>query len=226
MDKLNNAIKPIEEFISTGISDRFYQVFGFPILFTNSPNKKTAFESLVRKSNPNAKLPYAFASFTSLGITEQGYSPRTLLRRGLIGGATHDRVQAYRLPLIPVDTQYQLTVLLTSPDEAVKFARQWLFASQKKTLNCTVTYGIADLDIAIEMDTEVQIPQRTGGVDEPEEVEVLTNFRVKGYASEGLERAQVALETEVEGQVGTPATTQAGNKTTQFFKFNRPWDNK
>jgi hypothetical protein len=226
---MDNSLTPIEDMIYAGFGRRFLQVFGIPILFTNATDKRAAYAQKFTQ-DPNLKLPFAFASYTGQSLTETRYSPQALLRRGLYGAATHDMVQTYRLRMIPVTTAFQILVLTEDLPTALEFSKRWLMATVEGSLKFTLTYGIADVDIHVELDRDVQIPQRTAGVDEPREYEIQTTLRLEGYTSKDLERAQAATEVVAEGRVGSAedvATAIAGgpNKTTQFFQFNRPWDN-
>lgn len=226
----NNSRTSIENLIVAGLGQRYKQVFNIPLLVTNAVNKKQAFVAL-QKNNTDLKLPFAVASYSEHSITEQGsYAASPLLRRGLHGSATNDNVQTYRLGLLPVTTSFQLTVLVASLEEANLFAKRWLMSAVEGSLKFTVKYGIADVDIHIDLDRSVAIPQKTDGVDSPSELEVTTNFRVNGYMSKELERVQAATEVEVSGIVVdkgdmAAAVAEGGRGRTEVFKFNKPWNN-
>lgn len=226
----DNSRTPIENLIVAGLGQRYQQTFNIPLLVTNAVNKKQAFVAL-QKNHSALKLPFAFASYSEHSITEQGgYAASPLLRRGLHGSASNDNVQTYRLGLLPVTTSFQLTVLVASLEEANLFAKRWLMSAVEGSLKFTVKYGIADIDIHVELDRSVAIPPKTDGVDTPSEIEITTNFKINGYMSKQLERVQAATEVEVNGVVVdkgdmAAAIAEGGRGRTEIFRFKRPWNN-
>lgn len=223
-------LKPIEAITEAGLGQRFYQVFGFELLFTNAPDrKKVVAERLLQ--NPQSKPPFAFASLQTLAKSDTRYSPQTLMRRGLYGSATHDMTQTYRLRMLPATTTYQITFVTKDLDQLKQLAKRWLFAGVERSLNFSITHGVADIDITVDLDPEMSIPPRSGGIEESPEYEATANLRVDGYISKDLERAQAATEMVAEGRVGSEEAVKeairTGNPqgTTQFFEIRRPWDN-
>lgn len=225
-----DTLKPLEALIEAGLGQRFYQVFGFELLFTNAPDRKKVIAERLRQ-NPQSKTPFAFASIQTFSKSETRYSPQALLRRGLQGNATHDKVQTYNLRLIPVTSTYQITLITTDLDRLKLASKRWLFCHVERSLNFSITYGVSDIDISVDLDAELSIPPRTGGIEEAPEYEATANLRVEGFMSKDLERAQAATEVVQEGRVGDAEAIEAAIRTgdnrgtTQFFEIRRPWDN-
>jgi hypothetical protein len=230
--ELNNSITPIEKLIQEGLAQRFYQVFGIHLVYSNAPNKKEMAAKLVQRG---VAYPFAFAAVSSEGIRETSYKPHTLLRRGLIYGASHDRMLTYRLNMIPVNTKFDITFEAEAFSDAMAFSKTWLMACLQGALKFSITYGVADVDVHVDMDREIAIPSRDGGVTEIEEYTLSTGLLLEGYFSKDyLGKAQAVVDVEVEG-IATPLGSHApadseeallqgkDPSSVQVFLFNRPW---
>lgn len=213
--KLDNDIKPVEQLIRTGVSQQFYKNFGVPVLFTNGTDgKKEAMEKLKKKGHP--QYPFAIARTGNLAVTEGRYKPNTLLRKGLTGQASSDNLLAFRLRLLPVSTSYELLFYMQGWPEAERIGKQWLFAAVRRNMKFTIPYGVAALDISIDMDTQVNIPQRGGGLTEIKEYEIATNMIVHGYMAEQINTMQAVTEIDIEEQVLNELRATGGD--VHFFK--------
>lgn len=220
MDKLDNTLANVESLITSGFGKRFHKVFDIPLLISNIANKRQAFAE-AQAQKPDLKLPFAIASYSTLSGTQQRYAATPLLRRGIIGGATHDNVQAYRLRMLPVTTAFQITILSQDIETLRKFSHNWLFAATEGSMKFTVKYGIADIDVNVDMDPEIQFPQRAAGVNEPEEYELNTSIRLEGYINKPLEKAQTVNEVEATALLNE-ALAGSPKGQTQVFMFKVP----
>ena len=223
---MDNSTTSVESLINSGFARRFHQVFGLPIFFSNTPDKRAVAAKVMQ--DKNLKYPLAFASFTSRSLAENRYSPHSLLRRGIYGNATSDNVQTFRLRMLPVTTSFGLTLLSEDWDTIDKFTKQWLFCVQEGSLKFSLTYGVVKIDIHVDLDREVQFPTRSGGLDEPKEFELTSAFRIEGYINKPLERAQAANEVEIEGRLNSALDQNDRREqghSVQVFRFNRPWPN-
>lgn len=194
---MDNSLKPIEAFVQEGLQQRFQQIFGFPLVYSNSPDKKATAKRLLGQG---LKYPLAFASVSSDGLTKDTYRPHGLWRRGLVGGMAPDRSHALRLNLIPVTTEYEITFLADSLPQVRRFTKLWLLSLVQKGLKFSVTYGVADLWINVEQADIVQVPQRQDGLQEVKQYELVTSLTISGYMSaDELKNAQVVTAVEAEG---------------------------
>lgn len=217
-DTLDNTLTPIDQLIVTGLGQRFRKLFDVPLLITNLVNKTQAFAEAQAKK-PDLKLPFAFASYSNFTRTEGRYAPTPLLRRGLTGGYNSDGQQSYRLRMLPVTTEFQITVLSQDINTLISFSRTWLFATIEGSMKFTVKYGIADVDIHVELDQTLSIPQRAAGVNEPEMYELQAALRVEGYFNKQLEPSQVVNSVEADTYLNDPYSGNPALVNTQVFTF-------
>jgi hypothetical protein len=203
---MDNSLKPIEHFVDQGLAQRFQQVFGFPLVFSNSPDKRA---SAKKALGIGLKYPFAFATVTGDAINNTTYRPHALWRKGLVSGISTDGTHAYRLNLIPVTTKFEITFVAESLTEIRRQAKLWLLGSVQSALKFSITYAVTDLDIHVEQDQELSIPTREGGLDEPLEYTMVSNLSVHGYMSaDKLKKAQIVTDVELQGYLGSKASIE------------------
>lgn len=223
---MDNRISPLENLIFSGFAKRFYQVFGTPLVYTSSVDKKAAAAKMAGESR---KYPFAFATFTTLAMDTERYSPRALSHRGIASQSSHDAVLAHRLSAIPTTTTFTLEYVSQELKEVHAFAKRWLFSSLEGSLKFSITYGVVDIDISVELDQEITMPQRTDGVTEVNELELSTTFRIRGFHSKDqLGQMQAVTSVEVEGIVASQeeykALSQEGKPNVEIHLFKRQWN--
>lgn len=220
---MDNSQNPIESLINSGLAERFYRVFGVPLLFYNGPDvKSVAAERLKKKGLP--AYPYAVARTSGYGRTQNGYKANTLLRRGLHGGISGDQRLTYQLNMIPVTTTFEIVMYVQDFPTVRKWGKQWLMSATRNDLNFSITYGVADIDIRIALDENVNVPPREGGASEVKEYTLQSNLMVQGYMSEPLKHAQVVDSLEVELQLLREIGAKGGAVTlmTTFKEYTVP----
>jgi hypothetical protein len=220
---MDNSQNPIEALINSGLAKHFYRVFGVPLLFYNGPDVKTvAAERLKKKGLPS--YPYAIARTAGYVRSQNGYKPNTLLRRGLYGGLSQDHKLTYQLNMIPVTTTFEIVMYVQDFPTVRKWGKQWLMSSTRNDLNFSITYGVADVDIRVQLDENVNVPPREGGATEVKEYQLQSNLMVQGYMSDPLKRAQVVDALEVQLDVVRDLGLKGGTVTlmTSFVEYTVP----
>jgi hypothetical protein len=226
---MDNSLTTVEGLIERGIQERFTETFdGCPLVFTNTSNKKEVVAKLLETKE--IPYPFAIASFATMAIPEgpTSYKPHTLLRRGLIGQTSSDHTLAYKVGLIPCDIMYEVHYFHTGQTEIKRYAKKWLFATLGAKLNTTVTYGVANLDIRVDLDRSVTIPTREANPSEQPEYDITSNFLVHGYLSEDLlGKVQAVTNIQVDinalDKITYEALNQDGKDNVRIFLFNKPW---
>jgi len=209
---MDNSQNPIEALINSGLAKHFYRVFEVPLLFYNGADvKNVAAERLKKKGLP--AYPYAVARTAGYVRTQNGYKPNTLLRRGLYGGLSQDSKLTYQLNMVPVTTTFEIIMYVQDFPTVRKWGKQWLMSGTRNDLNFSVTYGIADIDIRVQLDENVNVPPREGGATEVKEYQLQSNLMVQGYMSDPLKRAQVVDTLEVELDVVRDLGLRGGEVT-------------
>jgi hypothetical protein len=218
---MDNSQLPIEDMIRSGLAERFLGVFGVPLLFYNGPDvKRVANEHLKKYSRPNL-YPFAVAKATSFSLTENSYRAQPLARRGIYGGASHDSLLTYKLKLVPASTAYEISFYVQDGRSAQFYGKKWLFASARKNLKMSITYGVADIDINVKLDPTFSVPQREDGTTGVKEYICLSNITVEGFMSEDLVPSQAVTALEYEAQVAALAERSGA----QVFLFRKDWNN-
>lgn len=223
---MDNKIKPIEDFVHHGLAQRFTTVFGTPLIFSVSTNKK---QDAAKRFNGNPKYPLAFASVQSFEITENQYSQITLMRQGVKAQQSADRMLTYKLKPLPVTTTFLITLLCQDLQTATDFAKKWLMAAVRGDLKYSITYGTVDADIHVDLDRNVQIPSRPDNeTTTVNELEVTATLRVNGYMSDGIEPVQAAISVDVDGVLldkpDYDALKQGDRVGVEIFSFRKEWN--
>lgn len=226
---MDNRIAPIEHLIKQGLVINFRRVFNAELIVTNRSNKK----ELAQRRGQGQSLPYplVFAELSSLGLpTTPSYKSTTLLRRGVVGQATSDNLGTFKVPLIPVESTYQILYVTNSFQEAEKFGKLWLMSAAAGFLKFDVTYGVANFGISLELDRSVAFPQQDASPQNIEEYEVSVNMVVHGFMShDKLLAEQAANAIEVEGIVTADMEAKKALQQedspgdVQVFTFKREW---
>lgn len=224
---MDNKIKPVEDFVHDGLARRFTQVFGIGLSFSTSANKK---QTRKAKMDAGGKYPMAFASVQSFEITENQYSQPSLLRSGLRGQQNADRALTYKLSLLPVTTTFQIYLYAQDIKTVTDFSKRWLISCVKGSLKFTITYGVANIDIHVDLDRNVTVPPRADNeLTAVNEFEVTCSLRVQGYMSEAeLEAVQAVTEVEVSGvlveKAHEDALSQGGREGVEIFHFTKGYE--
>ena len=217
---MDNSLNPIEDFINTGLKERFFKVFSVPLLFYNGPDVKSAIRKKLKDPEKANIYPFARARLSGVALNEMSYKPNTLLRRGLHGGASHDNTLTYKLSMIPVIFTYEVDIYTQDLPSLKHLSKLWLLSATRNNLKFTVSYGIGPIDIDVKPDRQLSIPPREGGVTEVKEYVMTSNLAVHGYMSEDLSTSQAVNQLDHEGQIqalGNP------DERTQVFLFQSKW---
>jgi hypothetical protein len=191
---MDKSLKPIEHFVKQGLAQRFQQLFGYPLVYSNASDKKSSAQRLMQRG---LKYPFAFATLTGESVAENTYAPHKMWRRGLVTGTTDDQVLAYRLNLIPVTTEYTLTFLCQSLAELMRFKKLWLLGSISNALKFSVLYGTVNFDIHVTCERRISIPSVEAGLTEAREYVSEVTLTVSGYLSPD-ELATIQATNEIE----------------------------
>ena len=225
MSTLEQKLGPVEDSRYQGLAQRFQQTFGVVLTFTTSTDKKAARAKMLGK---DTGYPMAFAAFKTRSIDETRYSPKALLLRGVTSGATSDSMLTYKAELLPVVETFEITFLTQDEKELRSFSKEWLFSALRGSLKFTIQWGVADIDISLELDREVTIPEKKGGLTDVNEYELTTNLKISGYLSpDHLDKVQAVTEVNVDGYSGSQADyealTAAAARNGQMFEFKKQW---
>lgn len=191
---MDKTLKPIEDFVKQGLAQRFQQLFGCALVYSNANDKKSSAQKLMQRG---LKYPFAFATLTGESVAENTYAPHKMWRRGLVTGSSDDQVLAYRLNLIPVTTEYTLTFMCQSLAELMRFKKLWLLGSINNGLKFSLLYGTVNFDIHVTCTRSVSIPTVDAGLSETREYVCEVTLTLSSYLStDEFAMSQVVNEIE------------------------------
>jgi hypothetical protein len=221
---MDNKLAPIEAFVKEGLVQQFRRVFATELTFSNVSGKRHLAQK--RSQGKILKYPLAFAELQSVSLATDRQRATPLQRRGLIGMATTDNVGTYQLPLIPMDSTYQILYISNDFSQLEKFAKLWLQAAACGFLTFSVTYGVATLGVNFNVEPTINFPQRDSNPDAIEEYELTSTLTIRGWASnDKLVSKQAANSIEVDARLAAErALYQEDSKgAVQVFKITKKW---
>jgi hypothetical protein len=211
-------IRPIEDYVFEGLSQRVQQVFNCICLHT-SFNDKTKVLSRVFQGKP-IEYPYIFMTTTSISHNPESYTTNIMARRGLVT-TINDTAQTVRI--MPANFEIELEYITNKfqgleQGSVIAFARRWLFARRCGYLRFNIRYGRLDLWISPALNESVAIPQLDNKVETETAYKTTVTMTVHGYISEPTLGSQgVISEILINGVPMNPDGSVPG---AQFFPFN------
>ncbi len=177
-------IKPIEEFIISGLLHRYQQVFFGcrTILAASEENEKLN----VSKLNGNDRIQYPYAI---LRITDVSYGTTGLINDNYFGrhGVLIKSNEADKLGLavrfIPATFEVECKFITNSNSQAIEYSKLWLFAYRFGHLNFNLNYGGLTIACNVTCSESVNIPQAVAKTEGMTEYIVVATATVHGYMS-------------------------------------------
>ncbi len=223
MQKQENNIPPIENFILQGLLEWVRSMFNTP----NVTFISTSDRFRVAKVREGVEKPLTdtqmFLHLTELSLNPQERGNiRSIVRQGTYTSTFKDESVVRRLIIIPV--QYAVEVIYLTPDfnEGIKFAKKWLIGSQKGELNYTITYDSVGHDIQVRLAPTVNVPDKDTAADVPNNYEYITTLEIFGHMSDTDDITHVPIIEETVLGIGVMSSDGTGRDIDKTY--SKKWD--
>jgi len=178
-------VEGIENMIVQALLTNGGEIFGVKTPFFTTSNNiyqiSTVLNS-VHSEKHAIEYPFMYLSLTSAGVNSQSYNPHVLLRRGMYGEVDETGNSVTKYPILPIQYQFVWTYITQSQEELFSFLRRWLFASQSKGLNFSLTYAGIRLDIKVILSPTLEVPTKDALADTVNVYVYQGEMEVYGYS--------------------------------------------
>lgn len=214
--KPQTTIKPVENFIRAGLSQKMTEQFRAPAIFVTSKDMVANLKAHLGNNQPT--YPYLFMYINSLGPNPDSYNSHRISRFGIPVTVNDDNKQMQTAKLFPTKFEVEATFVTNKyegvdQDSVDGFVRRWFFCRRNGDLNFLVRYGLSNLSISYILGDNLTIPQRESPADVEATYQVVANLTLNGFLSEPAlqQRGRIA-----EIVLGDAPPLTAGQ---QFFPF-------
>lgn len=141
-----------------------------------------------QSGNQDYSFPYCFLKLNTIKAIDASdnlnFLARNLYRMGMPGRV--DPVNSSYLihRFIPADFEVEVTFITDDYDEARKFINKWHFVSIEKRLNTNWVYDDISLSVRVDLDGNINIPEKDNSVEAVNYYEVKGNLTIRGFMSE------------------------------------------
>ena len=178
-------LKPIENFIFNGITNKLHQVFGCYVQFSNSENKMQ--EMLKIRKEKGIKFPYLFVSLSETSFTQDYYNSNYLSRHGIVVRVADSGNALAKVKMMPCTFSFRTEFFTDKNDASVGsvlwFTKRWMFARRLGYLKFNIKYG-KTFSCPVILDESLSQPTKPQESDTMACYQVEGNFTVNGFVSE------------------------------------------
>lgn len=205
-------LRPIEELILKGLSDRFQQVFGCINTFTNTYEKMRVVQQMF--DGKAVRYPYMVLMMKGMYQNIESWNTNYMARRGLQAVVHDSNNAAYTVRLMPtsfdIDVEFYTNQFnLGLEGSVLSFAKQWLFARRIGSLKFETEYGRLVLQNNVELAPNVQIPTMENQAESESVYVVKASLTLQGYTSQAeLGTVGIVQKVEVEETIGPAVASQ------------------
>jgi len=205
-------LRPVEELILKGLSDRFQQVFGCINVFTNTYEKMRVVQQMF--DGRPVKYPYAIFMTKAMYQNTDSWNTNYMARRGMQAVVHDSNNAAYTVRLMPtsfdIDVEFYTNQFNLGLESSVlSYAKQWLFARRTGSLKFETEYGRLVLQTQVELAPNVQIPTMENQAEGESVYIVKGSMTVHGYTSQAeLGTVGIVQEVELEQTIGPAVASQ------------------
>lgn len=184
-------IKPLEIYILTGLQRRIKEVLGL------SCGYKVSLDPWMLPDGSRAtNYPLSYLRFNSLTKrNEENNSVRGLDKEMVYGSSSTDANMVRAYQLLQVEMEIGFHFVTNSYDETLKIMNAWMFAWRHNSFNYMILYDGIEIDIKVQLDSDIVVPYQEQGLDEPTHYEFQGNIRIWGYLSQMTELQKNVVKT-------------------------------
>lgn len=207
-------IKPLEEFVLSGLLARYQQVFGCLCAYVTAVDKIKVIERLFEGKTPS--YPYALLTLTGVTRNMESYNPHSMARRGLVVDVGQG--QAITTRVIPANFEIEIEYHTDkykgfTGNSVLAYTRRWMFAQRMGYLKFNTRYGRIMFSTGATLADISGIPVRDSATDAETVYKLPSTLTLHGYVSEPT-IGTVGIIDSIDLEQGVQ-----DNPNSQFFPF-------
>lgn len=203
IQKHMTRLKPVEDFVLSGFSQRYQQVFfGCPVVI--AANEVDEKQAVSRLTAANGTLQYPYAILKIQTISYEDLAPLNdnyMGRRGLMIKTNETDKLGLAVRLIPVAIEMECKFVTNSNAQLVEYSKLWMFAYRFNHLKFNLNYGNLNLECKVLCSESISMPQANSKLETVSEYQATTTATIHGYMSKE-QLAKKPLLHELKESVG------------------------
>lgn len=205
---LTLTLDPVENFVFSGLQQKFAEKFGCPTVWSTS-NDYMQQVAKVQGGRNQVSYPYIVLGMDAYTISSTRGNVKAQALRGAQSVVVTDEKRTYRVHYMPVDFDITVELRANSFSQVSSFANRWMFSRVLGWLKFDIQYGTQHFGVAVEPSDNLSIPKRDAEPGVVQEYILNSTLKVQGFISmpELLEQ-QIVDNLTITGQLNEmdPAT--------------------
>jgi hypothetical protein len=219
---LTLTLDPLENFVFSGVQQKFAQKFGCPVVWSTSTDAIQQVAK-VQGGRNQVSYPYIILSMDAYTISSTRGNIKNQALRGSQSVVVTDEKRTYNVHYIPVDFDVSVELRANSFSQVSTFANRWMFSRVLGWLKFDIQYGTHHFGISVEPTDSVTIPKRDAEPGTVQEYIINTTAKVLGFISmpELLEQ-QIVDNLVITGQLNETDPATGDNRVIYTTSSKQP----
>lgn len=221
---LTLTLDPVENFVFSGIQQKFTEKFGCPTVWSTSTDSIQQV-SKAQGGRNQVSYPYIILTMDAYTLSSTRGNLKNQALRGAQSVVVTDEKRTYRVHYLPLDFDVSVELRANSFAQVSSFASRWMFARVLGWLKFDVQYGTQHFGIGVEPSDSINIPKRDAEPSAVQEYILNSTLKVQGFISmpELLEQ-QIVDNLLITGQLNETDSETGDNRVIYTVSSKRPID--
>lgn len=219
---LTLTLDPLENFVFSGVQQRFAQKFGCPTVWSTSTD---AIQQVAKAQGGRNQVsyPYIILSMDTYTISSSRGNIKNQALRGSQSVVVTDEKRTYNVHYIPVDFDISVELRANSFSQVSTFANRWMFSRVLGWLKFDIQYGTHHFGVSVEPTDSITLPKRDAEPGTVQEYVLNTTAKVLGFISmpELLEQ-QIVDNLVITGQLNEMDPVTGDNRVIYTTSSKQP----
>lgn len=218
---LTLTLDPVENFVFSGVQQKFAEKFGCPAVWSTSTD---AIQQVAKAQGGRNQIsyPYLVLTIDSYTIASDRGNIKNQALRGAQSVVVTDERRTFKVHYMPVNFDISVDFKTNNYAQVSSFVSRWLFARVLGWLKFDIQYGTHHFGVSVEPIDSVSVPKRDASPEVVQEYVVTATAKVLGYISmpELLEQ-QIVDNLTITGQLNE-VDPDTGDNRVIYTTSSRP----
>lgn len=219
---LTLTLDPVENFVFSGLQQKFAEKFGCPTVWSTSTDSIQQVAKAQGGRN-QVSYPYILLGLEAYTVSSTRGNIKSQALRGVQSVVVTDEKRSYRVHYIPVDFDVSVELRANSFSQISSFANRWLFSRVLGWLKFDIQYGSQHFGVGVEPSESINIPKRDAEPSNVQEYIMTSTLKVQGFISmpELLEQ-QIVDNLTITGQLNETDPATGDNRVIYTTSSKQP----
>lgn len=179
---LTLTLDPVENFVFSGIQQKFTEKFGCPAVWSTSTD---AIQQVAKAQGGRNQVsyPYIILGMDAYTVSSTRGNIKNQALRGAQSVVVTDEKRTYRVHYLPMDFDISVELRANSFAQVSTFANRWMFSRVLGWLKFDIQYGTQHFGIGVEPSESLNIPKRDAEPGTVQEYILTSTLKVQGFIS-------------------------------------------